>query len=81
MIAEQFKKLLGVVCPDVVYDVSDIHNPTDIHNKGSGSRGKRLKSTKEMIEKEISKAKRKCATCQQIVHHDKRNCLLKNAEK
>ncbi|XP_023763346.1 protein FAR1-RELATED SEQUENCE 5-like [Lactuca sativa] len=80
-IAEQFKKLLGVVCPDVVSDVSDIQNPTDICNKWSGTRGKRLKSTKEMIEKEILKAKRKCATCQQMVHHHKRNCPLKNAEK
>nr|KAJ0215459.1 hypothetical protein LSAT_V11C300104050 [Lactuca sativa] len=33
--AEQFKKLLGVVCLDVVSDVSDIQNLTDIHNKGS----------------------------------------------
>nr|KAJ0209323.1 hypothetical protein LSAT_V11C400182840 [Lactuca sativa] len=63
--SEQFKKLLGV----------------HIRNKGSGSHGKRLKSTKEMTEKEISKAKRKCATCQQMVHHDKRNRPLKNAEK
>ncbi|XP_052621944.1 protein FAR1-RELATED SEQUENCE 5-like [Lactuca sativa] len=62
-------------------DVNDIQNPTDIRNKGFGSRGKRLKSTKEMIEKEISKPKRKCATCEQMVHHDKRNCPLKNTKK
>ncbi|KAL7615787.1 hypothetical protein Lser_V15G02392 [Lactuca serriola] len=62
-------------------DVNDIQNPTDIRNKGCGSRGKRLKSTKEMIEKEISKPKRKCATCEQMVHHDKRNCPLKNTKK
>nr|KAJ0220947.1 hypothetical protein LSAT_V11C200051800 [Lactuca sativa] len=78
---EHFKKLLGVVVPDVVSDVSDIQNPTDIRNKGCGSRGKRLKSTKEMIEKESSKPKRKCATCEQIVHREKRNCPLKKAHK
>ncbi|XP_023772445.2 protein FAR1-RELATED SEQUENCE 5-like [Lactuca sativa] len=79
--ADHFKKLLGVVGPDVESDVNDIQNPTDIRNKGYGSRGKRLKSTKEMIEKEISKPKRKCATCEQMVHHDKRNCPLKNTKK
>ncbi|XP_023745083.1 uncharacterized protein LOC111893252 [Lactuca sativa] len=71
--ADQFKKLLGVVSPDVVSDVGDIQNPTDIRNKGCSSCGERLKSTKEMIEKESSKPKRKCATCEQMVHHDKRN--------
>nr|KAJ0222092.1 hypothetical protein LSAT_V11C200059730 [Lactuca sativa] len=79
--ADQFKKLLGVVGPNVVYDVNDIKNPTDIRNKGCGSRGKRLKPTKEMIEKESSKPKRKCVTCEQMVHHDKRNCPQKNAQK
>nr|KAJ0205700.1 hypothetical protein LSAT_V11C500292910 [Lactuca sativa] len=32
----------------------------DIRNKGTGSRGKRLKSKKEMLEKVSSKPKRKC---------------------
>ncbi|CAI9265857.1 unnamed protein product [Lactuca saligna] len=79
--ADHFKQLLGVVVPDVESDVNDIQNPTDICNKGCGSRGKRLKSTKEMIEKEISKPKRKCATCEQMVHYNKRNCPLKNTKK
>ena len=70
-----------MVGPDIESDVNDIQNPTDIRNKGCSSRGKRLKSTKEMIEKEISKPKRKCATCEQMVHHDKRNCPLKNTKK
>lgn len=70
-----------MVGPDVESDVNDIQNPTDIRNKGCGSRGKRLKSTKEMIEKEISKPKRKCATCEQMVHHDKRKYPLKNTKK
>nr|KAJ0220578.1 hypothetical protein LSAT_V11C200059230 [Lactuca sativa] len=65
--AEHFNKLLGVVVPDVVSDVN--------------SHGKRLKSIKEMIEKEISKPKRKCATCGQMAHHDKINCPLKNVHK
>nr|KAJ0224749.1 hypothetical protein LSAT_V11C100008110 [Lactuca sativa] len=52
--ADHFKQLLGVVGPYVESDVNDIQNPTDIRNKGCGSRGKRLKSTKEMIEKEIN---------------------------
>ena len=39
-----------MVGPDVESDVNDIQNPTDIRNKGCGSRGKRLKSTKEMID-------------------------------
>ncbi|XP_052625884.1 protein FAR1-RELATED SEQUENCE 6-like [Lactuca sativa] len=80
-VADPFKKLLGVVGPDVESDVNDIQNPIDIRNKGCGSRGKRLKSTKEMIEKERSKPKKKCATCEQMVHHDKRNYPLKNAQK
>nr|KAJ0211123.1 hypothetical protein LSAT_V11C400172780 [Lactuca sativa] len=76
--AEHFNKLLGVVVPDVVPDDSDIQNPSDICNKGSDSHVKRLKSRKEMLEKESSKPKRKCATCEQMVHLDKRNCPLKN---
>ncbi|CAI9299012.1 unnamed protein product [Lactuca saligna] len=79
--AEHLKKLLGMVVPDVVSNVSDIQNPSDIRKKGCGNRGKRLKSTKEMIKKESSKPKRKCATCEQMVHHDKRNCPLKNVQK
>nr|KAJ0209413.1 hypothetical protein LSAT_V11C400201630 [Lactuca sativa] len=78
---DHFKKLLGVVGPDVESDVNDIQNPIDIRNKCCSSRGKRLKSTKEMIEKESTKPKRECATCEQMVHHDKRNCPLKNAQK
>nr|KAJ0189033.1 hypothetical protein LSAT_V11C800442980 [Lactuca sativa] len=79
--AEHFNKLLGVVVPDFVFDVSDIQNPSDIPNKGCDNRGKRLKSRKEMIEKEISKSKRKCVICKHMAHHDKRNCPLKNVQK
>ncbi|XP_023758862.2 protein FAR1-RELATED SEQUENCE 5-like [Lactuca sativa] len=77
---EHFNKLLGVVVPDVVSDVNDIQNPSDIRNKGCGSRGKRLKSKKEMIEKEISKPKTKCTICKQMAHHDKRNCPSNNVQ-
>nr|KAJ0224110.1 hypothetical protein LSAT_V11C200058000 [Lactuca sativa] len=77
---EHFNKLLCVVVPDVVSDVNDIQNPSDIRNKGCGSRGKRSKSKKEMIEKEISKPKRKCTICKQMAHHDKRNCPSKNIQ-
>nr|KAJ0205220.1 hypothetical protein LSAT_V11C500288860 [Lactuca sativa] len=79
--AKHFNKLLGVVVPDVVSDVSDIQNPSDIRNKGCGSRRKRLKARKKMIEKEISKPKRKYATCEHMAHHDKRNYPLKNIQK
>ena len=75
-----FKERPDIVVPDVVSDVNDIQNPSDIWNKGCAIRGKRLKSKKEMIEKEISKLKRKCTICKQMAHHDKINCPSKNVQ-
>nr|KAJ0202727.1 hypothetical protein LSAT_V11C500236180 [Lactuca sativa] len=69
-----YTNLLKVSIPDVV----DIENPSDIRNKGSGSRGKRLKSKKEMLQLQGLKPKRLCASCQQMVNHDKQNCPLKD---
>nr|KAJ0186337.1 hypothetical protein LSAT_V11C900499730 [Lactuca sativa] len=58
-------------------DVLDIENPSSIHNTGTDSRGKRLKSKKEMLEKESLKPKRKRGSCKQMASHDKQNCPLK----
>nr|KAJ0213731.1 hypothetical protein LSAT_V11C400218510 [Lactuca sativa] len=66
-----------IISVELTNDVPDIENPSDIRNKGTGSRGKRLKSKKEMLEKVSSKPKRKCALHKQMVNHDKQNCPLK----
>ena len=66
----QYAKMLGVSDTDVV----DIQNPVQCRNKGRGSRGKRLKSKREMVVVASTKAKRLCAGCHEYVHHDKRNC-------
>nr|KAJ0199765.1 hypothetical protein LSAT_V11C600333640 [Lactuca sativa] len=63
-----YNQIIGV---QLTNDVPDIENPSDIRNKGTGSRGKRLKSTKEMLEKVSSKPKQKCALCKQMAYHDK----------
>nr|KAJ0198973.1 hypothetical protein LSAT_V11C600323480 [Lactuca sativa] len=69
-----YNQIIGV---ELTNDAPDIDNPLDIRNKGTDSRGKRLKSKKEMLQKVGSKPKRKCALCQQMANHDKRNCPLK----
>nr|KAJ0207423.1 hypothetical protein LSAT_V11C500240890 [Lactuca sativa] len=72
-----YNQIIGV---QLTNDAPDIDNPSDIRNKGTGSRGKRLKSKKEMLEKACSKRKRKCALCKQLVNHDKCNCPLKKRD-
>nr|KAJ0207731.1 hypothetical protein LSAT_V11C500268080 [Lactuca sativa] len=67
-------QIIGV---ELSNNAPDIDNPSDIHNKGTGSRGKRLKSKKEMLQKVGSKPKRKCTLCKQMDNHDKQNCPLK----
>nr|KAJ0184771.1 hypothetical protein LSAT_V11C900462500 [Lactuca sativa] len=78
LIADTQYTIIGV---ELTNDVSDIENPSDIRNKGTRSRGKRLKSKKEMLEKVSSKPKRKCALCKQMANHDKRSRPLKNVSK
>nr|KAJ0215417.1 hypothetical protein LSAT_V11C300113070 [Lactuca sativa] len=72
-----YNQIIGI---QLTNDAPDIDNPSDIRNKGTGSRGKRLKSKKEMLEKACSKPKRKCVLCKQLVNHDKRNCPLKKRD-
>jgi len=48
--------------------------PMQSKNKGSGTGGKRLLSTREKEEKKAKKPPRLCACCKQMVHHDIRNC-------
>ncbi|KAI3767901.1 hypothetical protein L2E82_18330 [Cichorium intybus] len=71
-----YEKALGVSIPDTI----EIQNPANIRNKGSGSRGKRIKSKKEMIAIESEKPKRQCRLCKEWVHHDTRNCPLRKKE-
>ncbi|CAI9295649.1 unnamed protein product [Lactuca saligna] len=63
-----YNQIIGV---ESTNDVSDIENPFDILNKGTDGRGKRLKSKKEMLEKESLKPKQKCASCKQMASHNK----------
>ncbi|XP_052624836.1 uncharacterized protein LOC128132354 [Lactuca sativa] len=69
-----YNQIIGV---ELTNDAPDIDNPSDIRNKGTGSRGKRLKPKKEMLQKVGLKSKQKCVLCQQMANHDKRNCPLK----
>ncbi|KAL4581194.1 hypothetical protein LXL04_017404 [Taraxacum kok-saghyz] len=61
-----------------IFGLNDAYHIPD--NKGSSSRGKRIKSKKEMLVLQSQKAKRLCRICKQHVNHDKRNCPLKPKE-
>ncbi|XP_052623616.1 uncharacterized protein LOC128128904 [Lactuca sativa] len=69
-----YNQIIGV---ELTNDAPDIDNPSYVSNKGTSSRGKILKSKKEMLQKVGLKPKRKCTLCKQMANHDKRNCPLK----
>ena len=65
-----YDQIIGVTIPHE----RQIGNPTNIRNKGCGSRGKRLKSAEELTRIESAKKKRMCFSCKKMATHDSRNC-------
>ena len=70
--AEALRECYGVDAPDDV----GIFPPPGIRNKGCG-KGKRLVGALEKVKIKCKKPKRLCRSCNDMAHHDSRNCPLK----
>lgn len=55
--------------------IVDVQPLLQANNKGSG---RRFRSGKEKVVEESKKPKRLCQTCNELCHHDSRNCPMSN---
>ncbi|KAL1554190.1 protein FAR1-RELATED SEQUENCE 5-like [Salvia divinorum] len=62
-------------------ELVEVHPPEVVKTKGScSSKGSRMVSQREKAIREFNKPLRKCATCQELGHHDSRNCARVKAK-
>ncbi|XP_042012379.1 protein FAR1-RELATED SEQUENCE 5-like [Salvia splendens] len=65
------EEFYGMVRPQVI----EVHAPDVVQTKGSCStKGKRIISKREKAIKEFNRPVRRCGKCQELGHHDSRNC-------